>query len=100
MFEHLLSTPHFASVNLLAGREVLPEFCFTGEGPLEAVGQALERCYKDEAWRGRCGEGLERAARRLGPAGASRRAACHALEVALRKGAGGPPRPDEERLRE
>lgn len=99
MFEHLLSTPHFASVNLLAGREVLPEFCFTGKGPVEAVGQALERCYKDEAWRAYCGAGLERAARRLGPAGASRRAALHALEVALGKSREGAPRPDEERLR-
>ena len=30
---HLLTVPWFSSVNLLAGREVLPEHCFAGEGP-------------------------------------------------------------------
>lgn len=82
MYDNLLSCPWFASVNLLAGREVLPEFCFEGEGPTEEVGQALLRAYKDKAWRQDCLVGLELAATRLGPAGATERAAAHALEMA------------------
>jgi len=83
MYRNLLTVPWFASVNLLAGEELLPEFCFRGEGPTEEVGRALERCYKDADWRARCARGLELAARRLGPPGACERAARHALEVAL-----------------
>jgi len=78
----LLSLPWFASVNLLAGREVLPEFGFHGEGPLEEVGRVLARCYNDDAWRARCVAGLDQAAARLGPPGAARRAALHALSLA------------------
>ena len=40
MYTHLLSTPWFSSPNLLAGEELLPEYCFSGEGPIEAVGVA------------------------------------------------------------
>ena len=84
MYDHLLTTPWFASVNLLAGREAMPEFCFHGQGPVVEVGHALERCYNDEEWRRRCGADLDEAARRLGPAGASERAARHALAAAAR----------------
>ena len=82
MQKHLLTTPWFASPNLLAGEQVLPEFAFHGSGPQEEIGAALTRCYKDGAWRTSCEARLERAARRLGPAGAARRAALHALDVA------------------
>ena len=83
MSRHLLTTPWFASLNLLAGREVVPEFCFAGEGPLEAVSRALEGCYNDGAERDRQLEGLEVAARRLGPPGAADRAAAQVLGLAL-----------------
>jgi len=83
----LLTVPFFASVNLLAGRQVLPEFGFHGEGPLEEVGRAVVRALRDEAWRAGCREGLDEAARRLGPPGAVGRAARHALAAAL---GGGP----------
>ncbi|MCZ6597776.1 MAG: hypothetical protein O7B99_09075 [Planctomycetota bacterium] len=88
--ERFLTVPWFSSVNLLAGREVLPEFRFHGAGPMEDVGQALERCILDEAWRAACVAGLDEAAARLGPPGATRRAARHALAL-LRppEGAGG-----------
>jgi len=76
---HLLTTPFFASVNLLARREVYPEFCFAGEGPLAQVAAALARSACDEAWRRECAAGLETAARRLGPPGAAARAAAAAL---------------------
>ncbi len=82
MARHLLTLPWFASPNLLAGREIYPEFCFRGEGS-GAIGAALERCYNDALWRQECVRGLERAAARLGPPGASERAARHALEVAV-----------------
>jgi lipid-A-disaccharide synthase len=80
--DHLLTVPWFASTNLLAGREVLPEYCFRGEGPLEEVCNALHRCYKDPSWRAKTREGLDEAARRLGPPGAAARAARHALALA------------------
>jgi len=82
LYRHFLTSPWFASINLLAGREVVPEFCFRGDGPAEEVGSALERCYKDEAWRARCAEGMEEAARRLGAPGAARRAALQAVALA------------------
>jgi lipid-A-disaccharide synthase len=80
---YLLSTPWFASVNLIAGREVLPEFHFAGAGPVDEVCAALERCYDDPAWLRQCRHGLDLAAARLGPPGASQRAADQALLTAL-----------------
>jgi lipid-A-disaccharide synthase len=76
-----LVVPWFSAVNLLAARTVYPEYCFRGAGPFEEVCAALTRCYKDEAWRATCAEGLEEAARRLGPPGATARAARHALAL-------------------
>ena len=71
----LLTTPHFAGVNLVAGEDVLPEFGVVGEGDPGPVAEALARCYNDEPTRRLQRRGLERAARRLGPPGAARRAA-------------------------
>jgi lipid-A-disaccharide synthase len=79
---HVLTVPWFSSVNLLAGSEVYPEFCFAGEGPADRVHEALARCYNDEAWRARCRSGLELARERLGPPGACDRAAGHLIDVA------------------
>jgi lipid-A-disaccharide synthase len=75
----LLTVPWFASVNLLAGREVYPEFGFHGAGPRTGVVAALERALVDEAWRAECRAGMEVAAARLGPPGAVERAAAFAL---------------------
>lgn len=86
MSRHLLTVPWFSSVNLLAAREVYPEFCFHGDGPVEAVVSTLSRCYNDLDWRARCRDGLALARARLGPAGAADRAAAHALALALRTG--------------
>jgi len=77
----VLVPPWFSAPNLLAGREVIPEFTYSGERRQPEVGAALERCYNDEAWRARCRAGLELAARRLGPPGACDRAAAAALEL-------------------
>jgi lipid-A-disaccharide synthase len=81
LYRGLVVAPWFASPNLLAGREVLPERAFSGRGPQAEVGDALARCYNDEAWRRRCLAGLELAARRLGPAGACDRAAAALLQL-------------------
>jgi lipid-A-disaccharide synthase len=80
-----LSVPWFASPNMLVGREVLPEFCFHGSGPLDEVAGILARCLADDAYHAGIRAGLEQAARRLGPAGACERAAAQALAVAARK---------------
>jgi lipid-A-disaccharide synthase len=78
-----LTVPWFSSVNLLAGREAYPEFCFHGAGPTAAVDAALERAFADAAWREECGRHLELAAGRLGPPGAAGRAALQVLDLAL-----------------
>jgi lipid-A-disaccharide synthase len=82
LYRALLTTPWFSSPNLLAGREILPEFGFSGLGPFETVSRALERCYKDEAWRKDCIQGMDQAAERLGSTGALSRAARAVLELA------------------
>lgn len=76
----MLTVPWFSSVNLLAAREVYPEFSFAGSGPPE-IGPALERCYGDRAWREQCIRGLEQASDLLGPPGAADRAALEVLDV-------------------
>jgi lipid-A-disaccharide synthase len=77
----LLTVPYFASVNLLAGRAVYPEFSFAGEGPAADIDRALAQSYADRAWRAECIRGLDLASERLGPAGASDRAAWTVLEL-------------------
>lgn len=79
---HALSVPWFSSVNLLVGREVLPEFCFHGQGPLEQVAGLLLQLLRGGALRERVLEGLEEASAALGPPGAARRAARWALAAA------------------
>ncbi len=86
--DHLLTAPWFASINLLAGSEVVPEFSFHGSGPIERVRASLAAAWSDGAWRARCRSGLALARARLGPPGATRRAAGHTLALACsRRGA-------------
>jgi lipid-A-disaccharide synthase len=82
----LLTVPWFASVNLLAGRAVYPEFGFHGAGPRQEVERAVVRALTDEAWRAACEARLDEAARRLGPPGAVARAAGFALATAASGG--------------
>ena len=82
IYRRVLTTPYFASTNLLAGREVVPEHCFRGDGPRELVGRQLVGAWLDGPAREAMGAGLEDAAVRLGEAGAIDRAARHALAVA------------------
>jgi lipid-A-disaccharide synthase len=89
MRKHLLTVPHFASINLLAGRRVVPEFAFAGSGPTEAIDAETWALFDDEERRRDCRDGLDLAAQRLGPAGACARAADQCLLLAL--GPGAPP---------
>jgi len=85
MGRHFLTVPYFSSVNLLAGDEVYPEFSFAGDQPPIAWSESVGRLLKDSDWRARCRSDLARARRRLGPAGASRRAAAAALQLLAKK---------------
>ncbi len=81
MGRHFLTVPYFSSVNLLAGRMVYPEFSFAAEEGPPAFFEAVERLVNDRNWREACSAELEIAAQRLGPAGASRRAALAVLNL-------------------
>jgi len=83
MGRNFLTAPWFSSINLLANREVVPEFSFCGDGPREEVGRALRSALEDDRARAVTRLGLDYAARRLGPAGAAGRAARESLALAL-----------------
>lgn len=83
--DKVLSVPWFSSVNLLAAREVYPEFCFAGEGPIDLAAATLEHLYADPAARAACAAGLALAAQRLGGPGACERAALHTLDLAVNR---------------
>ena len=80
----LVTCPWFASTNLLAGREVCPEFAWRAgtQGPADEVTDLMIRALEDGAWRASNRSELDRAVARLGPPGAVRRAAHHVLDVA------------------
>ena len=88
LYDHVLTTPFFASTNLLAGREVIPEHAFRGAGPAALVGAQVRDAFVDPDTRARAAAALEEAARRLGPPGAIDRAAAHALSLVGRPGGG------------
>jgi len=81
-----VSVPHYAMVNLIAGRAVVPElmqYAFTPERVAEEVGALLDDAGRREAMRG----DLAEVRRRLGEPGASARAAAvlaDALGIAKR----------------
>ncbi|MBI5361867.1 MAG: hypothetical protein HZA53_01730, partial [Planctomycetes bacterium] len=80
--KRFVTAPWFSVTNLLANEELLPEFGFSGAGPAGVVERALVRAHADPDWRAHCRAGLERAAERLGPPGAARRAARVVLGLA------------------
>jgi len=77
-----LTVPWFSSINLLAGREIAPEFSFHGVGPLEEVASHLIRLHRNEQEHRDAEAALDEAAARLGPPGATVRAARYVLAVA------------------
>lgn len=86
--QRFLTVPYFASVNLLAAKEVYSEFGFAGDEVPADFRAAVERLLDDESWRLECSRQCEAAAVRQGPPGASRRAALAIL--AQIPGSGGP----------
>jgi lipid-A-disaccharide synthase len=72
---NFLTVPYFSSVNLLAGSEVYPEHGFAQDSPTADYRACVDQLLTDSDWRAKCSDNLEAAARRLGPPGASHRAA-------------------------
>lgn len=79
---HFLTVPWFSSVNLLARAPLYWEACFHGAGPRAACLAHLEQALFDPDFRARNVAELDQAARRLGPPGATLRAARHVLSLA------------------
>jgi len=84
---HLLTVPHFAAVNLLAGEPVVPEHGFAGPGPTGVVAAELEGLLRPGPARAAAIDRLEAAAARLGGPGAIDRTLGW-LAVLARGGAG------------
>lgn len=78
----ILTTGSFATTNLVAGERIVPEHLFRGDGPLDEVADWLNRAWDEPQLRSTIARGLERAAERLGPAGAAERAARFVLRAA------------------
>jgi len=83
MGDRLLSVPFFTSVNLLANREVHPEFAIYEGQPEVPVEDALARALLSTDWRAENLAGQLEAERRLGPPGAVARAASAVIDQAL-----------------
>jgi lipid-A-disaccharide synthase len=72
--------PHYAMANLIAGREVVKELIQRDFRP-EAVAREVVALLEDPSRRGSVKEGLAQVRARLGPSGASARAAAVVAEV-------------------
>lgn len=74
-YRNILSVPFIAAANLIAGREVVPEHCFSGTDGWAAVTADAERLWSDEAARTAHLDGACDVRRRLGEPGATDRVA-------------------------
>jgi lipid-A-disaccharide synthase len=75
-----VTVPHYAMVNLVAGRRVVPEIIQRHFTPQRVAGEALS-LLEDEARRGQMKRDLQEVRQKLGGPGASGRAARALLEV-------------------
>ena len=75
----LLRVPHVCLVNILAGREAVPEFLKFDDDARPVAEAALNLLQDPAAWE-RCRKDLDEVIRSLGPAGASERAARAVLD--------------------
>jgi lipid-A-disaccharide synthase len=71
---HFVNVPHYAMVNLIAGRRLAPEL-MQSDFTADAVAREAVRLLEDPDARGRMKEGLAEVRQRLGAPGASIRAA-------------------------
>lgn len=74
-YHNILSVPHIAAANLVAGRTVVPEFCFSRRSGWLAVERAAAELWRDGQARERCIAGLAEVRQRLGAPGATARVA-------------------------
>jgi len=74
-YHNILSVPFVAAANLIAAREVVPEFCFHGEDGWDRVAAAAQRLWSDGEARRNCEAGLAEVKARLGGPGATQRTA-------------------------
>lgn len=74
-YRNILSVPYIAAANLIAGREVVPEFCFHRPEGWDAVLAAARRLWHDEGARASWRLGLDEVRARLGAPGATARVA-------------------------
>jgi len=77
--KRLLQVPHFCLVNILAGREAVPEF-LKFDDDARPIAEAALNLLTDPAARERCRQDLDEVIRSLGPAGCSERAARAVLD--------------------
>ena len=70
-YHNILSVPFVAAANLIAAREVVPEFCFHGEDGWDRVAAAAQRLWSDGDARRNCEAGLAEVKARLGGPGAT-----------------------------
>jgi lipid-A-disaccharide synthase len=75
LHRHFLTVPHFASANLIAGREIVPERLVGALPDWQAAGAELWQLWQDSPRRAHCLADLDLLRRRLGEPGASSRAA-------------------------
>jgi lipid A disaccharide synthetase len=67
--------PFIAAANLIACREVVPEFCFHRPEGWQQVLATARRLWTDDAARASCRQGLDEVRARLGAPGATARVA-------------------------
>lgn len=79
-YHNILSVPWIAAANLIAGRPVVPEFCFRGDDGWQRVGDAAARLLLDEAARAQAIADLAAVRGRLGAPGATARVAALVAE--------------------
>jgi lipid-A-disaccharide synthase len=82
---NFLSVPWIASANLIAGRQVIPEYCFRREEVWDEVTRSVIDLWDESPTREDCLAGLEVVRRRLGQPGASARVARWVLPFCARK---------------
>ena len=74
-YHNILSVPYIAGANLVAGREAVPEHCFSGEGGWRDVAADAVRLWGDDAARREHLAALREVRERLGAPGATDRVA-------------------------